>query len=132
VYDDKRIIKVLSQFKNIEWQVFSRHNKTKFKQDNISIQPIYNEAFIKSLTAAEGYRAVLVLRHRLWSNRNVVNWFSHYAECCTKYFGNGVKQWMVLNELMVFTGAGYFLGIPAPGTRSCTQFNFTINLPLVI
>jgi uncharacterized protein (TIGR00661 family) len=53
-YDDKRIIKVLSQFKNTEWQVFSKHNKTKFTQGNITIQPIYNEAFIQSLATAEG------------------------------------------------------------------------------
>jgi uncharacterized protein (TIGR00661 family) len=53
-YDDKRIIKVLSQFKNIEWQVFSKHNKTKFTQGNITIQPICNEAFIQSMAAAEG------------------------------------------------------------------------------
>jgi uncharacterized protein (TIGR00661 family) len=53
-YDDKRIIKVLSQFKNIQWQVFSKHNKTKSAQGNISIQPIYNEAFIQSMAAAEG------------------------------------------------------------------------------
>ena len=53
-YDDKRIIKVLSQFKNIQWDVFSKHNKTKFTQGNISIQPIYNKAFIQSMATAEG------------------------------------------------------------------------------
>ncbi len=53
-YDDKRIIKVLSQFKSTHWQVFSKHNKTKFTQQNITIQPIYNEAFIESMAAAEG------------------------------------------------------------------------------
>ncbi len=53
-YDDERIIKVLSEFKNIEWQVFSKHNKKPLKQKNISVYPINNEAFINSIAAAEG------------------------------------------------------------------------------
>ncbi len=57
-----------------------------------------------------------------WTNREVVNWFSRYAECCVKYFGDRVKNWMVLNEPMVFTGAGYFLGIHAPGKKGLSNF----------
>jgi len=53
-YADERIIKVLGEFKNIEWQVFSKHNKSPMKQKNISVYPISNEAFIKSMAAAEG------------------------------------------------------------------------------
>ena len=41
-----------------------------------------------------------------WTNRDVVSWFSRYAECCAQYFGDRVKHWMILNEPMVFTGAG--------------------------
>jgi beta-glucosidase len=57
-----------------------------------------------------------------WTNREVVNWFSHYVELCIKKFGDRVKHWMVLNEPMVFTGAGYFLGVHAPGRRSLNGF----------
>lgn len=53
-YNDKRIIKVLLQFGNIKWQVFSKHNKTSFRQRNITISPISNEAFIQSMATAEG------------------------------------------------------------------------------
>ena len=57
-----------------------------------------------------------------WTNRDIVNWFSRYAQCCVQYFGDRVKNWMVLNEPMVFTGAGYFLGIHAPGKRGLSNF----------
>lgn len=53
-YDDKRIMKVLSQFENIKWQVFSKHNKKKIKEKNLSIQKIDNESFIKSMAESAG------------------------------------------------------------------------------
>lgn len=52
-----------------------------------------------------------------WTNREIVNWFSDYVQLCIKRYGDRVKNWMVLNEPMVFTGAGYFLGIHAPGKK---------------
>lgn len=57
-----------------------------------------------------------------WTNRDVVAWFGEYVACCVKHFGDRVKHWMVLNEPMVFTGAGYFLGIHAPGRRGLNAF----------
>jgi len=57
-----------------------------------------------------------------WVNREVLNWFSDYVQCCLKHFGNRVKNWMVLNEPMVFTGAGYFLGVHAPGKKGLSNF----------
>ena len=57
-----------------------------------------------------------------WANREVINWFSFFVECCVKYFGDRVKHWMVLNEPMVFTGAGYFLGVHAPGKKGLSSF----------
>lgn len=53
-YEDKRILKVLKEFPSVRWQVFSKHNKKAFKEKNITIQPINNEAFIKSMATAEG------------------------------------------------------------------------------
>ena len=44
-----------------------------------------------------------------WTNRDIVSWFGEYVEICAKQFGDRVKHWMVMNEPMVFTGAGYFL-----------------------
>jgi beta-glucosidase len=50
-----------------------------------------------------------------WTNRQIVNWFSYFVEVCARNFGDRVKNWMVINEPAVFTGAGYFFGIHAPG-----------------
>jgi beta-glucosidase len=57
-----------------------------------------------------------------WVNRDIVSWFSEYAECSALKFGDRVKNWMVLNEPMVFTGAGYFMGVHAPGKRGLRNF----------
>jgi beta-glucosidase len=57
-----------------------------------------------------------------WTNRNIINWFSDYVAVCIKHFGDRVKHWIVLNEPMAFTGAGYFLGIHAPGRKGLSGF----------
>jgi beta-glucosidase len=57
-----------------------------------------------------------------WTNRDIVEWFGNYAEICAKSFGDKVKYWMILNEPMVFTGAGYFLGVHAPGRTGLNNF----------
>lgn len=53
-YDDERLLNNLRKFKSIQWEVFSKHNKKVIKEDNITIQPINNEAFIKSLATCTG------------------------------------------------------------------------------
>ncbi|MFB3387958.1 GH1 family beta-glucosidase [Flavobacterium sp. LAR06] len=57
-----------------------------------------------------------------WTNRDSVSWFSDYVAVCAKHFGDRVKNWMVINEPSVFTGAGYFLGIHAPGKKGITNY----------
>ncbi len=57
-----------------------------------------------------------------WTNRDIVGWFCDYVQVCAKYFGDRVKYWMVMNEPMVFTGAGYYLGIHAPGRKGLSNF----------
>lgn len=57
-----------------------------------------------------------------WTNRDIIHWFSDYVLLCIKKFSDRVKNWMVLNEPMVFTGAGYFLGIHAPGKKKLSNF----------
>ncbi len=57
-----------------------------------------------------------------WTNRDILGWFTDYVEVCVKNFGDRVKNWMVLNEPMAFTGAGYFLGLHAPGKRGMNLF----------
>jgi beta-glucosidase len=57
-----------------------------------------------------------------WTNREIISWFSEYVEFCTKEYGDKVKNWIVLNEPMSFTGAGYFLGLHAPGKKGYKNF----------
>jgi uncharacterized protein (TIGR00661 family) len=53
-YDDKRLLRVLKKCKDTRWQVFSKHNKRKITDGNVSIQPIDNEAFVKSMARSTG------------------------------------------------------------------------------
>lgn len=53
-YDDKRIIKILGEIKNIQWQVFSKHSKKEYRTGNVHIRPIENEAFIESFINCAG------------------------------------------------------------------------------
>lgn len=53
-YDDKQIIKHLSNFPNVAWHVFSKHNKVPFVCDNITVSKIENKAFIASLGTSAG------------------------------------------------------------------------------
>ncbi|KUG09192.1 beta-galactosidase [Solirubrum puertoriconensis] len=57
-----------------------------------------------------------------WTNRAVVGWLSEYADLLARRLGDRVPYWMVLNEPMVFTGAGHLLGVHAPGRRSLGAF----------
>ncbi|MEP6927150.1 MAG: GH1 family beta-glucosidase [Ginsengibacter sp.] len=57
-----------------------------------------------------------------WVNRNIIDWFENYVSCCVKFFGDRVTNWIVLNEPMVFAGAGYFLGVHAPGKKGLNNF----------
>lgn len=62
-----------------------------------------------------------------WTNREIVGWFTNYATICAQHFGDRVKRWMVMNEPGVFTGAGYFLGLHAPGRTGLRNYLPTIH-----
>lgn len=57
-----------------------------------------------------------------WANRDILGYFQEYVSLCARNFGDRVKHWIVLNEPMVFTGAGYFLGVHAPGRKGLKSF----------
>jgi beta-glucosidase len=57
-----------------------------------------------------------------WTNREIVTWFTDFVAICAQHFGDRVKHWMVMNEPAVFSGAGYFLGIHAPGRTGMQNF----------
>ncbi len=62
-----------------------------------------------------------------WATREILNWFQEFVYVCARNFGDRVRHWMVLNEPMVFTGAGYFLGVHAPGRKGLRNFLPTIH-----
>jgi beta-glucosidase len=57
-----------------------------------------------------------------WANRKILDWFSEYVEVVTKEYSGKVKNWMVMNEQLAFTGNGYMYGVFAPGKKSITAF----------
>lgn len=53
-YDDEKIISFLKQFRDTEWQVFSKHTKRTYKEKNCYIQPVNAAAFTESFINSEG------------------------------------------------------------------------------
>jgi len=53
-FDNAKIIKRLTGLKEVPWQVFSKHTKRAYREGNVSVAPVNNEAFIRSLTTSEG------------------------------------------------------------------------------
>jgi len=53
-YDDARLLKGLLRFEQVQWQVFSKHNRVPFSLRNVNVQPIDNEKFVASMASAHG------------------------------------------------------------------------------
>lgn len=53
-YSDKRIIKVLSEIKNVKWKVFSKYAQQNYQVKNVYICPIDSSKFEKSLASCKG------------------------------------------------------------------------------
>jgi len=57
-----------------------------------------------------------------WTNSLVLKWFGRYVKVCAEYFGDLVKNWIILNEPLSFTALGHMLGQHAPGRRGLNNF----------
>lgn len=53
-YSDKRIINLLGRCEGVKWEIFSKHFEHEVASPHITISPISNEAFIKSLASSRG------------------------------------------------------------------------------
>lgn len=53
-YDDAHLLKHLSKFSDINWEVFSKHNRSPLQVKNVSIRPIDSDAFVNSMASSEG------------------------------------------------------------------------------
>ena len=53
-YSDEKIIEILSHFKGVRWQVFSKYDFRTIRQDNIEIYPLSKEHFTMSMAKCTG------------------------------------------------------------------------------
>lgn len=53
-YSDEKIVTILSHFENIHWEVFSKHTNEFQLHKNISIFPINQHLFVKSMASSRG------------------------------------------------------------------------------
>lgn len=53
-YADEKIIKKLGRIKEVQFDVFSKHNKKEYQHDNIHIRPIHSDQFLASLASCHG------------------------------------------------------------------------------
>ena len=53
-YDDSYLVKHLSRFSDVQWEVFSKHNVTPFSLKNVNINPIDSDAFVQSMATSSG------------------------------------------------------------------------------
>ncbi len=66
-----------------------------------------------------------------WTNRKMIDWFSEYVDVLSKEYGGKVKNWMVMNEQLAFTGNGYMNGVFAPGKKSIGAFMKAVHHAVV-
>lgn len=52
--NDRKLVKHLHKLPNIQWQVFSKHQKTPYQYANVKVNTINNQAFNTSLANCEG------------------------------------------------------------------------------
>src|SRR5580704_3154139 len=52
-----------------------------------------------------------------WANREIVDWFTDYAELMARRLGDRVTTWVMFNEPQVHAVMGHGLGEHAPGLR---------------
>lgn len=53
-YSNEEIEKVLGRFPDIKWEVFSKHCKESYRNNNILFQPVSNEKFVSSFVNCTG------------------------------------------------------------------------------
>lgn len=53
-YDEAVLLPFLQYFKEIKWEVFSKHSKEERVEENVHVRPVNNTAFIQSMAASNG------------------------------------------------------------------------------
>lgn len=57
-----------------------------------------------------------------WTSRDIIDQFREYTELIADNLGDRIKNFIILNEPVMFTLLGYFLGVHAPGHRRLSKF----------
>jgi len=52
--DDQILVPILKKIPGVNWQIFSKHTKVSFTDQNVSVCPVNNEQFNASLASCEG------------------------------------------------------------------------------
>ena len=53
-FDDKHLLPYLQQIADVRWEVFSKHSTRKYRQGSISVSPVSNQEFNRSLVQSHG------------------------------------------------------------------------------
>jgi uncharacterized protein (TIGR00661 family) len=53
-YNDSALLHFFSRFDTVQWEIFSKHNKTEIRQGNVLIRPVQNDLFLHSMASATG------------------------------------------------------------------------------
>lgn len=89
-YADVKLLPYFKQFKDIKWEVFSKHTKMSYRDGNVLVRPVHNEKFNQSLASCEGLLTgggfegpaeALFLKKKLM----VVPMRSQYEQQCNAY-----------------------------------------------
>ncbi len=62
-----------------------------------------------------------------WRNREILFCYENYIKILRDNYADRVTHWILINEAIVCIGAGYFLGIHAPGKRGIKNFSAGIH-----
>jgi len=63
-----------------------------------------------------------------WPNREMVNYFTDYAQILVKSLGDRIINWSIFNEPWIFTAFGYWRGIHAPGRTDEKEFFRSVHV----
>ncbi|MBA2563286.1 MAG: family 1 glycosylhydrolase, partial [Chitinophagaceae bacterium] len=107
------------------WDEFVNKKGRIFKNHHGKIACDFYTRYAKDISLMAGlnipnYRFSIAWSRIFPNGAGVVN--RDGVDFCVKHFGDRIKHWIVLNEPMVFTGAGYFLGVHAPGKKGLNNF----------
>lgn len=53
-YDDEALLEFFSHFPQVSWEIFSKHGRASYQTRRLSITPIENSAYLKSLAGCRG------------------------------------------------------------------------------